>query len=152
MRIVLLTPSGSVADGVRSLELSPDELLHTTIIAVSTVDHVPVPATIVSLGPTSASADARIARYLERSVIGRNLKRLSPMDNGRRFARAARKDKRFRDAVASADLIIALERDAILAAWTGLRRWSSDRSRGVYGLAPRRAVLTELRRPGASHP
>lgn len=148
MRIVLLAPSGAIAESIRSLELGREELLHTTIFAASTVD-LPDPGSIILLGSPSAAADGLIARYLEGSVIGRNLKRISPLDDGRRFARAARKNKQFRDAMASADLIVALERDAILAGWTGLRQWGSEHARGVYGVAPGRAVLTELRRLAA---
>lgn len=143
MKILLLSPTGSFAASIDSLKVdeSGDE---ATGVSATANDGGPAFA-VVRLGPRALAPQNRIASLMEGSVLGRTVKRLTPYDGGFRFAAAARRNPAFRAAVRDADLIVALERDAVLASWTALRRWGRPGARGVFGLAPARALLTSHR-------
>ena len=108
-------------------------------------DVAPAAATlrVVTVGRPSGRLGASVSRMLSRSVIGRNLLRLTPWDGGRRMARAALREERVRRAAASADLIVAVERDGILTAWKAARRWSRPDAHAVYGVAAATALLRQ---------
>jgi len=59
----------------------------------------------------------RIERMAWRSALGRNLLRITPLDRSRRLWRVARRDGGLRDLMRSADVVVALDRDAILTVW-----------------------------------
>lgn len=148
MIVLLVSPSGSFNAAMESLKVreNADTVILVGALAsdanIETAEHI-------LLGEKALAPQNRILRTLEGSVIGRNLKRILPTDGARRFAARARHDHRFRVAVKRADLIVALERDAALASWSGLRRWAQPHARGVYGLAPARALLTSRRNDSA---
>ena len=52
-------------------------------------------------------------------------------------------EERVRRAAASADLIVAVERDGILTAWKAARRWSRPDAHAVYGVAAATALLRQ---------
>jgi hypothetical protein len=140
MIVLLHSPSGSFEAALDSLPLVSGR---DSVILVSAVDgDATVDRDAVVLGSGALPPRGRLMSALEKSAIGRNLKRILPWDGGRRFATRARRDPAFRAAVAKADLIVALERDAVLAAWSGLRRWAPSQAQGVFGVAPARALLT----------
>ncbi|GEK84952.1 hypothetical protein [Microbacterium aerolatum] len=143
MIVVLLSPSGSFAAAIDSLPL--DDENDTTILITALKSDFSQDATEILLGQRALGATGRWISILERSVIGRNLLRVLPIDGGYRFAARARRNPEFRTAIARADLVVALERDAVLASWIGLRRWAPSNARGVFGLAPARALLTSGR-------
>ncbi|MEV8172862.1 hypothetical protein [Microbacterium sp. NPDC077486] len=143
MNIMLLSPSGSFASALESLPLD-GERDHVALVTATASDSEAA-TTLIRLGAAALPARSRLARALERSVIGRNIKRLSPLDGGWRFASAARRSTELRRAAAEADLIIALERDSALAAWQVLHRWARPGARGLSGLASGRALLTSRR-------
>lgn len=150
MNVILLSPSGAFASALESLGLDDAEDRITVVYAVTNDASADSYAEAIRLGPAALPPRGSFMATLNRSALGRNLKRILPLDGGRRFATRARKDRRFRTAAADADLIVALERDAVLAAWTGLHRWALRPSRGVFGLAPARALLEGMR--NASRP
>ncbi|MGM7672160.1 hypothetical protein [Microbacterium sp. A93] len=145
MRVLLLAPSGAFAEALTTLGLTQDDSPDQTTIVFATSTDAPGAAQEIRLGPNAGPSSGQVARALNSSVVGRNVKRLSPLDGGRRFARAARQSVPLREAAETADVIIALERDSILAAWTLLDRWASTSTRAVYGLAPGAAVLASMR-------
>jgi hypothetical protein len=143
MKIMLLSPSGAFAAAMESLaDGEPTDSM--VLVAAREVDQ-PTDATRIRLGDTAFAPESPLLKALDQTMIGRNIKRLPPLDRGHRFAARARRSHEFRSAAAEADLIVALERDAVLAAWTALRSWSKPHARGVFGLAPARAVLAALR-------
>ncbi|MFC7790063.1 hypothetical protein ACU045_13895 [Microbacterium sp. MAHUQ-60] len=143
MKIMLLSPSGAFAAAMESL--ADGESTYSTVLVAAHAVDLPTDATLIRLGDTALAPEGRLLKALDRTMIGRNIKRLPPLDGGHRFAARARRSHEFRSAAAEADLIVALERDAVLAAWTALRSWSKPHARGVFGLAPARAVLAALR-------
>lgn len=145
MRVLILAPSGTFAEALTSLALAQEGGQDQTVVVFATSTDASGAVHEIRLGAKAAPARGRVARALNNSVIGRNVKRLSPLDGGRRFARVARQSVSFREAAETADVIIALERDSILAAWNALNRWASPSVRVVYGLAPGAAVLASIR-------
>ena len=143
MNIVLFAPSGAVAAALQQLAPDP-ETDHVTVVSRSTPDAGTGVHEIV-LRPALSGLTRRAERALGGSAAGRNLLRLSPLDPGRRFSGAARRDGELRERIAEADLIVALERDGILAAWKGVRRWGRTDANAVYGIAPARTLLTATR-------
>lgn len=144
MNILLFSQGGAFTASLESLQIN---LMHdrATLVTAMTTDVDEATLTTIYLGARALPARGRTSAALDGSVIGRNIKRLTPLDGGRRFARAARRSADLRHAVANADLIVALERDTVLAAWTALHKWSRPGTRGVFGLAPARALLTSQR-------
>ncbi|WP_206476668.1 hypothetical protein [Microbacterium sp. KRD172] len=145
MRILLLAPSGAFAEALAALALGEDNRQDQTVVVFATSTDASGATQEIRLGPKAAPSSGQLARALNSSVIGRNAKRLSPLDGGHRFARVASRSMAFRSAAETSDVIIGLERDSILAAWTALNRWASPYSRAVYGLAPGAAVLASMR-------
>lgn len=145
MRILLLAPSGAFAETLTTLGLADEDSQDQAIVVFATSTDAPGATQEIRLGTKAEPSSGRVARALNSSVIGRNAKRLSPLDGGRRFARVASQSVAFQDAAKTADVIIALERDSILAAWTALNRWASSHTRAAYGLAPGAAVLASIR-------
>lgn len=89
-------------------------------------------AEVVCVGPVSDASGAidhalalrapgPLARRIEevawRSAIGRNVIRITPLDRSRRLWRAAKRDRGLQDLVRSADIVVALDRDAVLTVW-----------------------------------
>ena len=143
MIVLLIAPNGSVASAIESLPLPADGAHEVIVVAAESTDHPG--STTVLLGADSLPGRGRFARALAQSVVGRNLQRLTPADGGRRFYRAARKKHEFRSAARRADLIVALERDGILTAWSALHKDALPTARGVYGIAPATALLKASR-------
>lgn len=143
MKILLLSPTGSFAAALDSLNLVAPRESAVGVTAVSADSGADLE--LIALGGAALPPRGRLAAGLGSSVVGRNLRRLTPLDGGRRFAASAGRSSVLRAAAAESDLIVALERDAVLAAWTALRNWSRPEARGVFGLAPARAVLATHR-------
>lgn len=146
MTIMLICPSGAVAQVLDRLGLSEaDDGPAVTVVTWGPADVGPGSTrAILTLGPPSPTTPAFV-RTLSRSVVGRNLLRLTPLDGGRRLARVAVRENRFRQAAAEADLIVAVERDGILAAWKAGRRWARPNADVVYGVAAADALLRRSR-------
>lgn len=141
MRIVLLAPGGDVGDA-RSRSTWKDT--HVQIISAVAASRG-VENDSIDIGPVGApSRGGRLSRALAGSAIGRNLLRLTPWDGGRRFARAVRRDATASETLRAADLVVALERDAVLAAWNASHRGPHP-PRAVFGLAAADAALVRLR-------
>lgn len=147
MNIVLLSPSGRFANALETLQL--DEIRDHCILVCAVADDSDGALTRVRLGSRALPPRGALWSAFDRSVVGRNAKRLLPIDGGRRFAARARRSSEFRTAAGAADMLIALERDAVLATWTALQRWAPATADGVYGLAAGRALLG-VRRVAAS--
>lgn len=139
MRLLVIAPSGAVAAALDSLQIRSDD--HVDVVTATSCDAQGSSVAQIELGPSALPSRGRMATALQRSVIGRNILRLTPLDGGRRFAKAARRNRDFQTSTAEADLIVALERDGILTAWKALRASARPGVRGVHGLAPARALL-----------
>lgn len=113
MRVVIMSPNG-LFDGASLPHRSADD-------SVVVVSFVPVDdaAVIVLSRPTGLSE--RVVRAMSRTALAREVLRLTPLDPGVRFLRAARRDPRVRRELADADLVVAPERDGALAAWHAAR-------------------------------
>lgn len=86
-----------------------------------------------------------LRRGVSRTMPGRVLARLTPLDAGVTFWRATTRSPAARQAIRDADLIVAVERDAAYAAW----RWNrSARGRkalpAVFGYPAARAQIERL--------
>ncbi|WDH79816.1 hypothetical protein PTQ19_05085 [Microbacterium esteraromaticum] len=106
-------------------------------------------AEVVRVGPASKGAHSvthvltpaaprglsqRIERLAWRSAVGRNAIRISPLDRSRRLWRAAKRDRVLHALVRDADVVVALDRDAILTVWKLSRmRDLGDSWDAVYG-------------------
>lgn len=130
-----------------SAPVSPDSLVPdpppgTRIVVVawspSTSD------ALVALRPRGGVWE-KISRFASRTVIGRVLLRLTPLDPGVQFWTASRKDGQARAAISRADLLVAIDRDTAYAAW----RWMRARRRkgasvsAVFGYPAGRALIAK---------
>ncbi|GAA1777103.1 hypothetical protein [Agromyces lapidis] len=143
MNIVLFVPSGAVDSALE--QLAPDPAIDRITVVSRSVPDARDGVHAIVLKPALSALTARAARALGGSAAGRNLLRLSPLDPGRRFSGAARHDRELRARLAEADLIVALERDGILAAWKGVRRSAPVEAKAVYGIAAARTLLAAAR-------
>ena len=91
-------------------------------------------------------SSARLVAALSRSLAGRMLVRVLPLDNGARFWRASVRVPEVRRRVVEADLIIAAERDGGFAAWKWLQHAERAGSTpvAVRGYAAARARIARL--------
>lgn len=89
---------------------------------------------------------ARLVAALSRSLAGRMLVRVLPLDSGARFWRASVGVPEVRRRVGEADLIIAAERDGGFAAWKWLQHAERAGSKPVVvrGYAAARARIARL--------
>jgi hypothetical protein len=127
IRITLISPSGMALQSFQSIQrtmaASDSRQTEPPLVTVITWKQG-----IVFAGGTIVRVDQNegpIARWAGQkfagSVIGRNLLRMTPLDGGRRLARAVRNNSQAREALADCDIIIAAERDAILTTWRAAR-------------------------------
>jgi len=146
VRCIVISPSGAVAGTLERLGLVDSSVDQTVIVSWSQPD-VAAHGTreLIVLGGTDAGPARAIRAVLSGSAIGRNVLRLSPLDGGRRLARAARRDGRLRAAAATADLIVVTERDGVLTGWLAARTWAPRSAQAVYGIAAADTVLTAAR-------
>lgn len=88
-----------------------------------------------TLAPRSQGPLARrIERWGRGSVLGRNVIRITPLDRSRRLWRAAKHDRVLSELVRNADVVVALDRDAVLTVWKLSRlRDLGDSWDAVYG-------------------
>jgi hypothetical protein len=142
----VISPSGAVAGTLERLGLADSSVDRTVIVSWSQPD---VAAhglrESIMLGRPDAGPARAIRAALSGSAIGRNVLRLSPLDGGRRLARAARRDGRLREAASTADLIVVTERDGVLTGWLAARKWAPRSAQAVYGIAAADTVLTAAR-------
>lgn len=140
MDILVICPSGAVAAPLERLQLLGDRTERVTVVTWDAPDTDDIDLAI-TLGKPVSALSQRISRMLSSSAPGRNLLRLTPLDGGRRLARAAREDPRLAEAARTADLLVVLERDGILTGWRATRRWLPASAQAVYGLAPAETLL-----------
>lgn len=95
--------------------------------------------TVIDIGTIDRSA---FARLLDRSVVTRTLVRLSPADGGVVMRRRLRRSAAATRALREGDVLVACERDAVLAVWSAARG-RGEQVLGLFGIA---AGLAELRR------
>lgn len=82
-----------------------------------------------------------VVRIAWRSAVGRNLIRNTPLDQSRRLWRAARADRAVRALVRDADIVLAVDRDAVFTVWKMTRsRQYGDRWAAVFGASAARYV------------
>lgn len=152
-RVVLVSPSGAVLDNLAELGLDTSAGAPEHEVTVLTWErHEAAGVRTIALGrDDSGTMSGRLRRAAQRllsgSAAGRNLFRLTPWDGGRRLWRAARATPAAVQACREADLIVAVERDAILTVWKCARSRIAPRAVAVYGLPSARTVLEESRRP-----
>ena len=142
MHIVVLAPSAGFDEG--SLPGLPDGARVTLIAGEQAVESH---AETVVL-PRQGGLAARLRALASRSMPGRVLIRLTPLDAGATFWRATRSAPSARATIRTADVLVAAERDAAYAAW----RWArAARQAGrdlptVYGYPAARAAVERLAR------
>jgi hypothetical protein len=111
MRVIAIMSADHDAPALSELEA------HAELIRVAPSAKSPSPG-LHPLEPLrSGPVAGRIEKMAWRSALGRNLVRITPLDRSRRLWRAARRDRALRDLVRSADVVVALDRDAILTVW-----------------------------------
>ncbi|MCR2824036.1 hypothetical protein [Microbacterium sp. zg.Y909] len=109
---------------------------------------------VVIVGPSGENTDhvlrptplpSILRRWVDaawRSPAGRNAVRISPWDTSRRLWRAARRDRRLRSLIAGADVVIAVDRDAVFTVWKMSRKRDVGRAwTAVYGTNAARFAL-----------
>lgn len=139
MRIVVFAPAAhDLEDGLAAL--GPD----ADITVVSTLAVPPDRVSRVAVG--ASPFWSRLSEFTRRTPPGRVLRRLTPLDPGVLFARRVRRSATAQAAVASADLLVSIERDAQFAVWTEARRRSRRGSAvaAVVGLPAAHAAVRRL--------
>lgn len=139
MNIILLAPSGLFLSALEQLGAESSD----SVLLVSR-ERPDAGARAVIVTPALVRATAWAGRVLSGSAIGRNALRLSPLDPGRRFAAATRHSRGLRDEFASADVVVALERDAVLSCWHVGRRHGVSTA-VVYGIPAARGCMVAAR-------
>lgn len=137
MRVVVFAPSASELDtGLADLGSVADVLVITT--APTVLRGVEVLAVGVP------RARARLSNRFRRTMVGRVLRRVTPLDPGAMFAGRVRRSSAARSAIAEADLLVSAERDASFAVWREARR-RARQGRAVAAVAgfPAARVLAE---------
>lgn len=148
MRCLIISPSGAVRGALDRLGLLDSSDDRTVVISSFQQDvGGSVSLESIVLSRPSSTLRRRLTRALSGTPAGRNLLRLSPLDEGRRLARAARVDQRVREAASAADLIIVTERDGVLTGWLAARTWAPSSTPAVYGIAAGEALLKAARAP-----
>lgn len=131
-RVVLVSPSGQALKTIHSLladvsaAASAGRDADVTIVGWDLFD-APDDVNAVSLlsrvgAPIGDAISRLLDRTLRKSFIGLNLIRLSPWDTGRVFWRGVRRNSAARNTLLAADIVVALERDALLTVWKIGRR------------------------------
>lgn len=135
---MIMSPNG-LYDETSLPHLGPDAL-------VEVVSFVPVEYAATILLPRTKGLTERLVRAMSPSAVGRELLRLTPLDPGVRFRRAAKRDARVRASLAGADLVVAPERDGALAAWHAARDAARDDRplATVFGYPAARAALDRI--------
>lgn len=156
-RVVLVSPSGAVLKNLAELGLDDSTGAPGYELTVLTweTQESPTGVRTIALGrDDSGTVNGRLRRAAQRvlsgSPAGRNVFRLTPWDGGRRLWRAARRTPAAVNALGNADLIVAVERDAILTVWKSVHSRIAPRAAAVHGLPSARTVLEESRQ--ASRP
>lgn len=149
MNIVLVIPSGAAATVLDRLELQEAGSERVTLITWNAPDAGARAHEVITVGRPLSAPSRGISTALSGNAIGRNLLRLSPLDAGRRLARAALRDPRVRAATSVADLIVVIERDGILTGWKAARKWAPESAQAVYGIAAADTLLRIERSPSA---
>jgi hypothetical protein len=150
-RIVLVSPSGQALANLAKLRAdiaaagaaSADA---EVVLLGWDVSSAPGEVTAISLRPNAPAGDSMsrlLHRTLRKSYWGLNLIRLSPWDSGRVFWRGVKRSRAAMDVLAGGDVLIALERDGLLAVWKAARS-STRRPIAVTGMA---AALDRLAHP-----
>ncbi|KRB36274.1 hypothetical protein [Microbacterium sp. Root180] len=137
--VVILAPGGEISDAaLSSLKAEGAD------VAVITV--APPPALGVrSVGvPPPSPAVRRIDGWMRRTAVGRAVRRLTPVDPGSRFWRATRRSREAAELLSSAQIVVAVERDAFYAAWRSARRGGA----GVQVVSGVSAATARLRAIG----
>lgn len=152
-RVVLVSPSGAVLKNLAELGVDDADGTPEHELTVLTWDAQDSPAGVrtIALGrDASVTLSGRFRRaaqgILSGSAAGRNIFRLTPWDGGRRLWRAVRRTPSAVQALREADLIVAVERDAILTVWKSVHSRIAPRAAAVHGLPSARTVLEESRR------
>jgi hypothetical protein len=101
---------------------------------------------VLDPGGAAESARRRIQARLGGNGLARMLVRLTTLDGGHGFARRLRSDDTAQELARRADLVIALDRDAQLAAWQIGRRGTP----AVVGAASGMVALRSIGRPDDS--
>ena len=121
---------------------APGRPAHVTVICRVAPSAVIEGATdVVVVGPDTSllgrlsrtGAYGAASSAASRSVPGRVLASVSPMDPTRTMWRAVRANEAAVDAARGADLVVAADLPAVRTAWTLLRR--GDAARAVYGIS-----------------
>jgi hypothetical protein len=143
-RVVILSPNAVLGDA---------HSLGSASVDISVVTHEPVgvdarridgPAWISVPRPTGLSG--RLISSLSTSALLMEMLRITPLDPGAVFWRVTRRNPRVLAAIASADLIVAPEREGVFAAWQWARR-AARRGRNtpaVFGYPAARAQLARM--------
>lgn len=141
MRVVLLVPTGTASASLeRLIEIARD---NDEFILITAAPTDVVHADVVRVGSDALPPRNAITRTLSRSAVGRNLLRLTSWDGGRRFASALARNEGARAVLQHADIVVALERDGILAAWHAGHH--ARETSVLYGVAAARAVISRDR-------
>lgn len=104
-------------------------------------------ATDVSAGRRLIAVDAaalnptvrKLVDVLWKSVAGRTLVRIAPVDRSRRFFAAVRRARGIVAAIRDADVIVAADRDALWATWNLAR--AARGPQAVYGISAAKFAL-----------
>jgi hypothetical protein len=155
-RIVLVSPSGQVLKNFEPLRASILEARHDgevpeIVLLGWELSKSPEGVQAVSvLGEGQHATGGWLTRFAIRALgngfVGANLLRVSPWDAGRTFWRGVRRNRTAMAVLLNSEIVVALERNAILTVWKIARR-SKLRPVAVTGMA---AALDALGHNGPS--
>jgi hypothetical protein len=142
MNIVVVSPSGAAAGEAEELAMGSGDTVHFVCWGTPRTSAMSDAVRIVAVPrPDRGTAVMRLLGTLGRSAPGRNLIRLTPLDTGRDFAKRAARVAEVRQVLRRADIVVAAERDAIIAVWRGGRALAPTAAHLVYGLSAARSLV-----------
>lgn len=138
---------------MRVVVFAPNGIAHATLAELESTAQVTVvrwqndePAPEATLGIARPARGKRVVDTLSRTLPGRMLVRILPLDTGARFWSASRGSAVLAERVGHADLLVAAERDAGFAVWNWMRRRRrASPVAAVRGIPATRAWLARSR-------
>lgn len=135
MRVVVFIADG--AEHARAVEALA-RTAEVTVVARAG-SGVSTPGTVVL---STSPRIARLSAALQRSLPGRVLRRIGPLDPGSVFLRDVRRSSDAIAAVTAADVLVATDRDSVFAVWRLARSSRGNRTaRAVAGFAAARQIV-----------
>lgn len=131
--VVLAASEGGAAalgPALKANRVQADERIAVTLITPHAVEQAHG-VKVLRLPSTRRGALATVARAMQNSMIGRNVARFTPLDPNARFYKELKRHPDAYRTALEADMLIAADRNSILAAWRIARRSRKPAQQGL---------------------